>query len=150
MMSENYDDIEKRLKSIILKPAPPGLRDRILDTASKRQEAVAWTTPLLRKCLAGCAVLLALVFFTDLFLSRAQQNRLRALIDGSRQVQSPVDDESRWLAEVLEDPIGPNRLVQKEMAIVRQKNAAQVRREDILMQLLKEDFGDNETTKNLH
>jgi hypothetical protein len=148
-MGEN-DDLEKRLKGLEFKPAPPDLRERALKAAAKYKEETGWTTPLLRRCLAGCGVILALVFFTDLFLSRAQQNRLQVLLDGSSQVRGPADDQSRFLDEVLGDLGGLNRVVQKEMAVGRRKKAEQVRRADILKELLKEDFVDGEPTKDLH
>jgi hypothetical protein len=149
IMGEN-DDLERWLNGLEFKPAPSDLREKVLRAAVKYKEETAWTTPLLRKCLAGCGILLALIFLTDHLLSRAQQDRVQALLDRSRQVRGQADDQTRFLAEVLEDLGGSTKLVQKEMAVGREKKAERVRRADILRELLKEEFIDGERTKDFH
>jgi hypothetical protein len=149
MSKDEARDIEERLKEIKLKPVPPGLKDKVLEAAREHKEESAWTTPLLRWCLAGCAALLAVVFITDGLVSHAQQNRLQALFDGSRTTPRLTEDGSRMLAEVLGELASEKLLVQSEMAAEKQTKAEQIRREEILKELLLEDFDGNESKKNI-
>jgi hypothetical protein len=114
-------DIEKRLQSVKLTPVPPGLREKVLGAALERKEATAWTTPLLRKCLAGCAVLLAAVFIADASASRTQNARVQAILDGTRITQS--DEVRQWNAELeeLRDAVGPGEIVRERWLLARQK-----------------------------
>jgi hypothetical protein len=149
MKKDEAKGIEVRLREIRLKPAPPGLRRKVLDAAAKHKEESAWTTPLLRWCLAGCVAVLLVVFLADGLVSRSQTGRLQALLDGSRQARSRTDEGSRVLAEVLGEPVRPGLLVQSEMAAEKQAKVEQTRRKEILRELLREDFDGNESKKNI-
>jgi len=150
-MKDSEDrDIEGLLHSVRLKPAPPRLRERILEAAAKHKEETAWTTRRLRWCLTGCAAVLAVIFITDAGLSRRQQDRLQAMINGSRPTQDQAGDESRVLAEALGESLSPKMLGQSKLAISRQRAVEQLRREDILKELSKEDFDGHESPKNNH
>lgn len=82
-MKGNGDrNVEEMLRSAELKPAPPGLREKVLKAAANHKEEAAWTTPLLRWCLAGCVVALSVIFVADGLVTRTQQNRLQAVLDG--------------------------------------------------------------------
>lgn len=150
MKNGQEHDIEKQLRSVRLRPAPPGLREKILGTAQKRKEAMAWMTPVLWKCLAGCAVLLAVIFIADALLSRNQSHRLQAVLKEPAIMQHHQSEEGLVLAEDLEAVVGPKILATKKMANAPRTHAEQAQRERILRELLKEDFVDSETTKNLH
>ncbi|MGA2534280.1 MAG: hypothetical protein ABSG19_14740 [Candidatus Aminicenantales bacterium] len=117
---DNYE-IEGRLKTIRLTPAPPGLREKILGAAQERKEATAWTTPLLRKCLAGCAVLLAVIFIADAGANRTQNARAQAVLDGTRITQT--DEAKQWNAELeeLRDALGPGGIARERSLQARQK-----------------------------
>jgi hypothetical protein len=143
-------DVEGLLRSARLKPAPPGLREKVLEAAAKHKEETAWTTPRLRWCLAGCTVVLAVIFIMDAGLSRRQQNRLQAFLDGSRLTQNQAGDESRVLAEVLGADVNRKLLARNDLSVAQQIKAEQLRREDILKELLEEDFDGSESEKNSH
>jgi hypothetical protein len=117
---DNYE-IEGRLKTIRLTPAPPGLREKILGAAQERREATAWTTPLLRKCLVGCAVLLAVIFVADAGASRTQNARVQVILDGTRITRS--DAVEQWNAQLkeLSDAIGPGVIARERSLQARQK-----------------------------
>lgn len=150
-MKGNGDrNIEEMLRSAELKPASPGLREKVLQAAARHKEDAAWTTPLLRWCLACCAIALSVIFVADGLVARTQRNRLQALFDGSRLAQNRTDDESRVLAEVLGKSVSRNLLVQNELAVAQQTKAGQIRREEILKGLLTEDFDGSESKKNSH
>ncbi len=150
MTREGNGDIEKRLRSLTLKPAPPGLREKVLQAAAKNKGEAAWTTPLLRWSLAGCAAVLALVFIADAALSRNQQSRLHALMDGSPLMQDRAADENRVLAEVLGEPVGRKLFAQDGRIAAEERGAGQARREELLKELLKEDFDGSESQENSH
>jgi len=79
MKRSEAPDIERLLKSVKLKPARLGLREKVLKRAGQYREEAAWTTPLLRWCLGGCAAVLLIVFVADGRISGAQRDRLTAL-----------------------------------------------------------------------
>jgi hypothetical protein len=121
MRNGNHHDFEKRLKSIRLKEAPAGLREKILGTARQRQEATAWTTPLLRKCLAGCSVLLAVIFLADAGASRTQNARVQAILDGTRISRPEAVEQWNTQLEELRDAVGPGDFSRERWLQARQK-----------------------------
>jgi hypothetical protein len=149
MKNGEYGDIEKRLRSLKLKPALSGLREKIVASAQRRKEDESWTTPLLRWCLAGCAALLAMIFVADAAANRSHSFRLQALLDGSRPARGRVDDRNLVLAEVLGEPASGKLIARSEAAAEKQTKAEQARREQILKELLTEDFDGSEGKKNI-
>jgi hypothetical protein len=150
-MKGNGDrNVEEMLRSAELKPAPPGLRERVLEAAVKHKEEAGWMTPLLRWCLAGCAVALSVIFIADGLVARTQRDRLQALFDGSPSARNPVDDASRMLAEVYGQSLTGKMLAQNELVLAQKLKASELRREDMIRELLKEDFDGSESTKNNH
>jgi hypothetical protein len=114
-------DIEKRLQSVKLTPVPPGLREKVLGAALERKEATAWTTPLLRKCLVGCGLVLTIVFIADAGAGRTQNARVQAILDGTRFTQS--DPLKQWNAELeeLRDAVGPGEITREKRFRAQQK-----------------------------
>jgi hypothetical protein len=104
------DEIERRLRSVRLGPAPPGLREKVLGAAREAKTATAWTTPLLRKCLAGCAVIMAAAFVADTAASSRQNARFQALLGGTRAAETDQDREGEPEDKELRDVLGPNAL----------------------------------------
>jgi len=121
MNNGDNQDLERRLKSLKLTPAPAGLREKVLIAARQKREVTVWTTPLLRKCLAGCAVLLAVIFIADAGASRTQNARVHAILDGTRITQT--DELRQWNAELeeLRDAVGPGGIVRERSLQARQK-----------------------------
>jgi hypothetical protein len=146
--SEDHD-IEKLLKSVALKSAPTGLREKILGTAQKRKEAMAWMTPVLWKSLAGCVAVLAVIFTTDAIVDRTQSDRLQALLGGARTVQSDAGREWETLREDLGSILEPAELAREKRLLVRQKEIRSGRDEKLSGVFSWEDLKDNEITKNL-
>lgn len=150
MTPEEERDIERRLRSLALRPARPGLREKVLEAAAKHKKEAAWTTPRLRWCLAGCMAVLAVVFVIDAGLGRKQQSRLQALMDGSPRMHDRAADESRVLAEVLGEPVDRKLVARNERIASEEMRAGQVRREKVLRELLKEVFDGSEGAENNH
>jgi len=149
-MGEN-DDIENRLKCLKLKQVPPGLREKVLETAVRRARAEALTTPLLRWCLAGCATILAAVFIADSAVTRHQNSHLRALFDGSGQ--TPAERSRKWEAEIKElwDAVGPDMLGGERWLLVhRRMKPAPTAGSGPWKELTWEDIHESEITKNIN
>ena len=91
---------EKLLGSVTPKPAPAGLREKVLAAASRsiRQESAA--TPLLRTCLAGCAVILLVISIADALATKNESARLMAVL--GTQISGP---EVYGPAERIVDPL---------------------------------------------
>lgn len=107
-------EVERFLRSIVPRPAPPGLREKVLVRARGERQARAWTTPLLRACLAACGALLVLALVTDAFLSRQQTRRIQALLDGTGTSQIDFGREGADLAAELGGFLDP-----KQLALIR-------------------------------
>jgi hypothetical protein len=73
-------EIERLLDSMTPKRAPEGLRERVLGAAARRRAADSATTPLLRICLAGCAVILIVVSMADKLASKNESSRFRTIL----------------------------------------------------------------------
>lgn len=144
MKNREMQDVENLIKSIKLSPAPGGLRERILDRARARGRSNAGMTPLLWKTLVGCAAALAFILIADGLLSRTQQSRLQALLDGSGRSESLADDEGPLLAEALGDPISTKMLAQEKTLIADRTSARRARLGHLRAELLGEDFENNE------
>ena len=81
------------LRSVIPAPAPPGLREKLLKAASAASRADSPATPLLRICLAGCAVTLLVVSLADALTSKNELSRFRAMLGApmpSHESPTPV------------------------------------------------------------
>jgi len=139
---------ERWLRSVTLKPSPPDLRHKVLTAAAEYRERKAWTTPLLRRCFAACAVVLMAVFIADGVVSKAQRMQFIALAGGPRPAPVRPDDEGALLAEVIGDAMTPMMLA-RERAELRHRNIRITRADDYLqLERLMEDG--NESQKDLH
>ncbi len=139
---------ERWLRSVTLKPSPPELRGKILKAAAEYREREAWTTPLLRRWLAACAVLLLVVSVADGLISRMQRNRLIALGGGPRPALVRQDDEGALLAEALGGAVA-GKLVAMEKAAGRRRSVRRPEADEIReLELLKE--GADEGQKDLY
>ena len=149
MMKEEFDDVESRLKAVKFRPAPPGLRETILAVARKRKEATAWTTPLLRACLAACGGILVAVLALDALAAQSQSNRILALLNGAGA--TPSSFEARW-APIADDLQGVLESAEiewgKRLMASREKTKA-YDRADTLKYLLQEDSNASAMAKDL-
>lgn len=139
---------ERWLRSITLKPAPPGLREKVLKAAARSREDAAWTTPLLRRWSAACAAIVLVVSVADGLLSRAQRSRLTVLGGGPRPTIVRPDDETNVLAEVLGEAAA-GKLVAMEKAAGRRRSVRKPGGDELReLELMME--GGDESQKDLH
>jgi hypothetical protein len=116
-------DIEGLLRSVRLKPAPPGLRERVLKASGRAREEAAWTTPRLRRCLAGCAVVLAAVLISDAALNRGQQHRLQSFLGRNAGLASDSEREQQTTLNDLSDIVGAQERPWREWILAHQKES---------------------------
>jgi hypothetical protein len=99
MIEHDPDDIERSLGQLVPKPAPPGLRERVLDSAIEVRKNAAMT-PRMRTVAVVCSILIVAVLGVDPLISRHEAARMAALLDGPG-VSAPIEEEVRLLwAEV--------------------------------------------------
>ncbi len=147
MKDAGSSGFERWLKSITLKPAPPGLREKVLKAAARRRAEASWTTPLLRRWLAASAAVVLVVSVADGLVSGAQRSRLMALGGGPRPSIVRPDDETKVLAEVLGEAAA-GKLAAMEMAAgsrrsVRKPAGDELRELELIME------GGDESQKDL-
>ncbi len=110
-MKKSMDpETEKLLESVTPKPAPAGLREKVLAAASRsiRQEPAA--TPLLRTCLAGCAVILIIVSLADALAAKHESIRLMAVL--GTQISGPeISGPAEEIVDPLLDQLRAGRLI---------------------------------------
>jgi hypothetical protein len=143
-------DIEPLLRSLPLKPAPPGLRERVLKPAKAEREARAWTTPLLRACLAACAGLLMLIFALDAVATRSQTVRLQALLGATRTTQSEAGREWASLDKDLGDSLTPDELAREKRILAFRQKAYPVPAGRYSREFDREVFDGHELSENLN
>ena len=80
MKKMSDSDTEDLIESVTPKPAPAGLREKVLGTVAKNRAADSAITPLLRLCLAGCAVVLLFVSAADKLASEDESSRFQAIL----------------------------------------------------------------------
>jgi hypothetical protein len=95
-------DIERELGRLALAAAPPGLRARVLDRAAGARRGAAMP-PWMRLAAAAGSVLIAALLAFDPLLSRYEESRLTALLDGRPATAAPAEMAS----ELAELGIGP-------------------------------------------
>jgi len=149
MMKKEFDDVESRLKAVKFRPAPPGLRETILGAARKRKKAAAWTTPLLRACLAACGGILVAVLALDALAARSQLSHILALFDGAGE--PPSNFEAKWalLAEDLQGVLESAEIAREKRLMVSREKMKAYDRADTLKYLLQEDRNASAMAKDL-
>jgi hypothetical protein len=124
-------ELEKLLGRFSRKPAPPGLREKVLRAAEREASARRVLTPAWRWALASSLVLMAVIMLSDWRLSSGEQNRLSALTigPGARAV-SPKRDADEKVAEVLAclpDLDAASRLALRQAALNEGRTATRSR-----------------------
>jgi hypothetical protein len=104
MIEHDPDDIERSLGQLVPKPAPSGLRERVLDSALESRRNAPFT--LRMRAVAGvCFVLTSLAMIGDAVISKRQSGRIAALLGGPG-VSKPAGEEARLLWAELGSDLG--------------------------------------------
>jgi len=99
MTGKDPDDIDKSLARLIPKPAPSGLRQRVITSVREAREKVV-VMPGMRAVVAVCVVVLVAVLAGDALISEHESARFSALLDGRSSART-AEDESLFFAEIL-------------------------------------------------
>jgi hypothetical protein len=92
-------DTEGELRRLVPKPAPPGLRQKVLSTALEaRRNAVL--TPGMRKLAVACSIVIVAVLAIEPLVGRYEAARMAALLDGRSSART-AGEEAPELAEVF-------------------------------------------------
>ncbi len=99
-MSERVTpDPEKGLSSLSTRPAPAGLKQRVLGSAREAKERAAYTPKMLAVGLA-CLVLIFAVSLADAALARSSEGRLRSFLNESGPKSTVEEDMRPLLLEI--------------------------------------------------
>ncbi|HOW86538.1 MAG TPA: hypothetical protein P5119_11810 [Candidatus Aminicenantes bacterium] len=115
-------DIEREMARLAARPAPRGLRDRVLGRAGEARKG-AVLAPWARALAVACAVAVAAALLIEPFAGRREAVRLAALLDGRRA--APAAGQTAEIAEILAGQTG----VAERLARLRFAGAAAARRE---------------------
>lgn len=130
MTTNDPQDIEKTLLSLSPQPVPPGLRERILESAAKRRRDLVMT-PWMWAAAAACAALIAVAVLGDAAVARAQNENLRALLNG-RNVPRETEGEAAWLsAELFEEMGGSGKSGLERLAALTRRGPARSSPRDV-------------------
>ena len=112
MKEDENRDIESLLKSIRLKPAPAGLRDKVLRSARQSKTQNRVMTPLLWRCVSCCALVLTVVLGLDAFLVSRQTKHFQSYLGGRPLLKEAQDMSWPELAKDLDESADSKLLVQ--------------------------------------
>jgi hypothetical protein len=96
---EEKSDVERGLGRLASLTPPPGLRERVLESALEARKNAA-LTPRLRTTAAVCMILIAALLGLDPLFGRHEAASMAALFDG-RSSKQPAGEEAPELTEVL-------------------------------------------------
>ena len=104
MIEHDPDDIEESLGRLVPKPAPSGLRQRVLASALESRKNVAMT-PRMRLVASVCLMLLIAILGVEPLIMRHESARMAALLDGRSPTQT-VAEEASELADMMGGQVG--------------------------------------------
>jgi hypothetical protein len=134
-MREPEKSLDSLLEEYRRKPAPPGLKERVLRSVEEQKRLRTAATPVMRKLAAVCLALTALCLGAELMMTRSETRLLDALLgpDGSsaeRQVREDIHPEQ---AEFL--GLGKHEESILSLRLNRQKSSTRARRIDGLRKI---------------
>jgi hypothetical protein len=148
MKTQDDRDIEGFLAACRLKPVPPGLKEKILGSVRKGDNAYLKWKSALKMSLVVCPLILAFFLGLDAVLSRSEQVQIQALMAGPPTLPTDSDEASLSWAEVSGDTLSSELLVGRGVMLVQRKDINAVRRE--LAAFLKEEFEGYENSKSIN
>jgi hypothetical protein len=118
MTATDPNDIEKILGSLSPKAVPPGLRAKVLGPAMKMRQDLAMK-PWMWAAAVACAALIAVAVLGDMAVARAQNDNLRALLNGRAAARPLVEDPGLLLAEISGETSDVGKAELKRIALAR-------------------------------
>jgi len=121
MKEDENRDIESLLKAIRLRPAPAGLRDKVLRAASQSRTQNSVMTPLLWRWVSCCALVLAVVLALDASLAGKQAKHLQSYLGGSQLSRDAQDMSWSELAKDLDESADSKLFAQARWQMAAQR-----------------------------
>ena len=118
MTTSDPQDIENNLLSLSPQPVPPGLREKVIGSALKTRQNLVMT-PWTRAGAIACAVLIAVSVLGDMAVARAQNDSLRALLNGRAVARPLAEDLGLLLAEISAQTSDVGKAELKRIALAR-------------------------------
>lgn len=103
MKKENEKQVEEFLEGFSFKPAPSMLKEKILNTALKRQKTNHVMTEFLWKGLAGCLLVLIFVIFIDATITHTQNKRFASILHKQQESIDITEEEHSIIREIIMD-----------------------------------------------
>jgi len=122
MKRENNNKTENFLKVFSFKPAPPALKEKILDGALHKRKSIHEVTTFLSKGFVGCLFLLFVVIAVDATISHAQNRRFSSFVDKQQESTGNAEEEWSMLRDIWE-PLDSNENAVKFKFFGQQKTS---------------------------
>ena len=101
----NNKKTEDFLGKFSCKTAPPGLKDKILEGALKKQKSNQIMTAFLWKGFVSCLFLLIIVIAIDTTVSGSQNNRFSSFLDIPQESSDKKEEEWSMLKDIIWEPL---------------------------------------------
>jgi hypothetical protein len=122
-------DIEELLTACRLKPAPPGLRERILGAARSEVGAYLKWESLFKKSLVVFPLLLALLFIGDTALSRSERRWIGSFVNVSGPTRADADEGAALGFEISGGPGDAGLFIHRQRMLAERRDVLPDRRE---------------------
>lgn len=150
-MKKDYGQkTEEFLKTFSLKPAPHGLKKKILLAALQRKQSSPAITPLFWKKFVATLILLIIVIAVDATVSSMQNNRFSSILDIPQDLSAAQEEEWSMLKDIIWKPSDSSREVEKKKFCALREDKEIKKRQTEWRKILEEEFEYHESTKNLN
>ena len=105
---------EDFLKTFFIKPAPSGLKEKILHSVLQKKQSSSVITPWLWKGFVVTLILLIVVIAVDANVSSTQINRLSSFLDIPQEPTSAQEEEWSMLKDIIWEPLDSSGKVEKK------------------------------------
>jgi hypothetical protein len=115
------NDVERDLERLVVRPAPPGARERALAAAREARKNTA-LSPQLRIAAVVFSIVIVAALGIDLFIGGQEAARLATLLEGPGLSVSTGQENGLLWAELAADLGDTNRFQRMELALFRSWN----------------------------
>jgi hypothetical protein len=109
MTKKRDEEVENFLKEFSLKPAPPAMKNKILENTLRKRESNHMISPLSWKGLAGCLFLLILVIAIDAAISHYQHKRFSSYLNKQQDTSRKQEEDWSLLKDIILESLGTSR-----------------------------------------
>lgn len=150
MKNDSERKTEDFLKTFSLKPAPLGLKEKILDQIPQRKKISPVMTPFLWKGFMGCMLLLMGVLVVDAAVSKTQSKRIQTFFKKSTAPHVMRGEDWILLEEIIGEPLDSLQNNAGNVVFTLEEKGEKIKHYPKEIDVLEEEFGYYENTKNFH